>query len=177
MFWEAINAAGVMQIPLAVFVWDDGYGISVPVKYQTTKGSISAALKRISKTRQYQWHQYLPCERLGLCQPCAKCLKMALQHVRETHVPAVFHIEEMTQPQGHSTSGSHERYKSAERLEWERTWDDIRKFKEWIIENGIADEAELETIRTAARKQVKEARDNAWKNYLAPLKEEASESS
>lgn len=173
LFWETINAAGVLQVPLAVFVWDDGYGISVPVEYQTTKGSISAALKGFQKkdnTNGIDIYRIKGWDYAELCE----VFEEAIRKVRDTHVPAVFHVEELTQPQGHSTSGSHERYKSAERLSWEREWDDVKKFREWIIENGIADENELEGIRNEARKTVREARDNALKNYLAPLKEEAA---
>ncbi len=173
MFWETINAAGVLQVPLAVFVWDDGYGISVSVKYQTTKGSISAALKGFQKkdnTNGIDIYRVKGWDYAGLCE----VFEEALQKVRVTHVPAIFHVEELTQPQGHSTSGSHERYKSAERLHWEREWDDVKKFKEWILENGIADETELDAIRMNARKGVKEARDNAWNHYFSPIKEEAN---
>ena len=172
VFWETINAAGVLQVPLAVFVWDDGYGISVPVKYQTTKGSISAALKGFQKrdnTNGINIYRVKGWDYAGLCE----VFEEGLTKVRETHVPAVFHVEELTQPQGHSTSGSHERYKSADRLNWEREWDDVKKFKEWIIENGIAGDKELEDVRMAARREVKEARDNAWKNYLSPIKADA----
>ncbi len=174
MFWETINAAGVLQVPLAVFVWDDGYGISVPVTYQTTKGSISAALKGFQKkdnTNGIDIYRVKGWDYAGLCE----VFEEGLNKVRETHTPAVFHVEELTQPQGHSTSGSHERYKSAERLNWEREWDDIKKFREWILENGIADDNELDAVRQGARKTVREARDNAWKNYLAPIKQEAEE--
>ncbi len=173
MFWETINAAGVLQVPLAVFVWDDGYGISVPVKYQTTKGSISAALKGFQKkdnTNGIDIYRVKGWDYAGLCET----FEAGLKKIRETHIPAVFHVEELTQPQGHSTSGSHERYKSTERLSWEKEWDDVKKFKEWLLENGIAEEDELEAIRTQARKMVKEARENAWKNYLSPIKEEAA---
>ena len=173
VFWETINAAGVLQVPLAVFVWDDGYGISVPVKYQTTKGSISAALKGFQKkdnTNGIDIYRVKGWDYAGLCE----VFEEALKKVRETHVPAVFHVEELTQPQGHSTSGSHERYKSAERLHWEREWDDVKKFREWIIENGIADEAELDAIRMNIRKEVREARDKAWNLYITPIKEEAA---
>ncbi len=154
VFWETINAAGVLQVPLAVFVWDDGYGISVPVKYQTTKGSISAALKGFQKrdnTNGIDIYRVKGWDYAGLCE----VFEEALKKVRETHIPAVFHVEELTQPQGHSTSGSHERYKSAERLNWEREWDDVKKFREWIIENGIADEAELDAIRTECAERSK----------------------
>ncbi len=173
MFWETINAAGVLQVPLAVFVWDDGYGISVPVEYQTTKGSISAALKGFQKkdnTNGIDIYRVKGWDYAHLCE----VFEEGIQKVRDTHIPAVFHVEELTQPQGHSTSGSHERYKSAERLSWEREWDDVKKFKEWILENGIAEENELDTIRNDIRKTVREARDNALKNYLAPIKAEAA---
>src|SRR4051794_35060449 len=134
-FWEAINAAGVLQVPLAVFIWDDGYGISVPVKYQTTKGSISAALRGLQKrydTNGIEIYNVKGWDYASMCE----VFESGLQKIRETHVPAVFHVEEITQPQGHSTSGSHERYKTAERLEWEREWDCIKKMRTWIIENN-----------------------------------------
>lgn len=169
-FWEAINAAGVLQIPLAVFVWDDGYGISVPVKYQTTKGSISTALRGFQKkedTNGIDIYRVKGWDYAGMCE----VFEDALQRVRETHVPAVFHVEEVTQPQGHSTSGSHERYKSSERLEWEREWDAIKKMREWILENGIASQEELDAINAQAKAHVKNSRDKAWNNYIQPLKE------
>ncbi len=171
VFWETINAAGVLQVPLAVFVWDDGYGISVPVKYQTTKGSVSAALKGFQKKDNTNGIDIYRVKGWDYAQLC-EVFEDGLKKIRETHIPAVFHVEELTQPQGHSTSGSHERYKSTERLDWEREWDDVKKFKEWILENGIADEKELDTIRVQARNEVKEARDNAWKNFLSPIKRE-----
>ena len=158
---------------LQCLFWDDGYGISVPVKYQTTKSSISAALKGFQKkdnTNGIDIYRVKGWDYAGLCE----VFEEGLKKVRQTHVPAVFHVEELTQPQGHSTSGSHERYKSFERLSWEREWDDVKKFKEWILENGIADENELDAVRVEARKQVKEARENAWKNYISPIKEEAT---
>src|SRR3954452_11038834 len=173
VFWETMNAAGVMQVPLAVFVWDDGYVISVPTKYQTTKGSISAALRGLQKkedTNGIDIYRVKGWDYAGLCE----VFQNGLQKVRETHIPAIFHVEELTQPQGHSTSGRHERYKSAARLEWEREWDDIRKMKEWILENGIAEEHELETIQAEAKKRVKQARDTAWQNYLQPIKQDVA---
>jgi pyruvate/2-oxoglutarate/acetoin dehydrogenase E1 component/TPP-dependent pyruvate/acetoin dehydrogenase alpha subunit len=168
-FWETINAAGVLQVPLAVFVWDDGYGISVPKEYQTTKGSISAALKGMQKaegTNGLDIYRLKAWDYAGMCE----VLEQALQRVRDTHVPAVFHVEEVTQPQGHSTSGSHERYKSPERLEWEREWDCIRKFQEWIVSNQIATEEELTQIWNEAKEHVKESRKLAWEKYQAPIK-------
>jgi len=167
-FWETINAAGVLQVPLAVFVWDDGYGISVPKEYQTTKGSISAALKGFQKghdTNGLDIYRLKGWDYAGMCE----VLEPAIQRIRETHIPAVFHVEEITQPQGHSTSGSHERYKDAERLAWEKEWDCLRQFKHWIVENALADEAELEQIEQNARTHVKESRQRAWDKYNAPI--------
>lgn len=172
-FWETINAAGVLQVPLAVFVWDDGYGISVPKKYQTTKGSVSAALKGMQKqedTNGLNIYKVKAWDYAGMCE----VFEEALQKVRETHVPAVFHVEEVTQPQGHSTSGSHERYKNAERLEWEKEWDCLKKMREWIIANGIGSEEELDAIENEARDIVRNSKNNAWNKYLSPIKEQVA---
>ena len=172
-FWETINAAGVLQVPLAVFIWDDGYGISVPVKYQTTKGSISAALRGLQKrydTNGIEIYNVKGWDYAGMCE----VFEAGLQKIRETHVPAVFHVEEITQPQGHSTSGSHERYKSAERLEWEREWDCIKKMRKWIIETGIATNDELLALESAAKYGVKQSRKQAWDEYINPVKEQAN---
>lgn len=163
-FWEIINAVGVLQIPLAIFVWDDGYGISVPIELQTTKGSISEALKGMQKregTNGINIYRVKAWDYAGMCE----VFETALRSMRETHVPALFHVEEVTQPQGHSTSGSHERYKSPERLEWERTWDANRKFREWIIANALASEEELNNIEAAAKDYVKKSRLAAWAKY------------
>lgn len=173
-FWETINAAGVLQVPLAVFVWDDGYGISVPKNFQTTKGSISAALKGFQKqadTNGIHIYKVKAWDYAGMCE----VFEEALQKVRETHQPALFHVEEVTQPQGHSTSGSHERYKSPERLEWEKEWDCIKKMKEWMIENGLASIEELTEVEAAAKETVKEARNRAWEKYVTPIKEQAEQ--
>lgn len=173
-FWETINAAGVLQVPLAVFVWDDGYGISVPKNFQTTKGSISAALKGFQKqadTNGIHIYKVKAWDYAGMCE----VFEEALQKVRETHQPALFHVEEVTQPQGHSTSGSHERYKSPERLEWEKEWDCIKKMKEWMIENGLASIEELTEVEAAAKETVKEARNRAWEKYVAPIKQQAEQ--
>lgn len=172
-FWETINAAGVLQVPLAIFVWDDGYGISVPKKYQTTKGSISAALKGFQKssdTNGIDIYNVKGWDYAGMCE----VFEAGLDKVRQTHVPAVFHVEEITQPQGHSTSGSHERYKDAERLQWEREWDCIKKMKEWIIENNIATDDELLTIQEEAKETVKQSRSRAWEEYVMPIKAQAA---
>ena len=172
-FWETINAAGVLQVPLAVFVYDDGYGISVPKEHQTTKGSISAALKGFQKnehTNGIDIYRVKAWDYAGMCE----VFEEALQKMRETHVPAVFHIEEVTQPQGHSTSGSHERYKSPERLEWEREWDCVKKMREWLITNSIATEGELDDIQEQAKETVKLGKSHAWESYLHPIKEQVA---
>lgn len=171
-FWETMNAAGVLQVPLAVFVWDDGYGISVPKNFQTTKGSISEALKGLEKqedTNGIRIYKLKAWDYAGMCQ----VFEEALQRIRETHTPALFHIEEVTQPQGHSTSGSHERYKTPERLAWEREWDCIKKMKEWMFENSLATEEEVADIEFAAKEYVRECRLKAWEKYITPIKEQA----
>ena len=172
-FWETINAAGVLQIPLAIFVWDDGYGISVPVEYQTTKGSISKVLKGFEKeegTNGFYIAAVKGWDYMGMVQVFEEGIALA----RETHTPVLFHVQELTQPQGHSTSGSHERYKTEERLDWERQYDCIRKMKAWILENALADKELLEKIEADAREKVRAARDEAWHGYLAPLKEQVA---
>lgn len=174
-FWETMNAAGVLQVPLAVFVWDDGYGISVPKKYQTTKSSISKALSGLQKeegTNGIEIYKLKGWDYAGMCE----ILEHAVQKIRDTHTPALFHVEEITQPQGHSTSGSHERYKSGERLDWEREWDCIKQMREWILENSLAEEEELDTIAHKAAIFVKESKKSAWEKYLKPIKEMVSAS-
>ena len=169
-FWETINAAGVLQIPLAVFVWDDGYGISVPKKYQTTKGSISDALKGFQKkdgTNGVDIYKLKGWDYAGMCE----ILETAIQKIRDTHTPAVFHVEEITQPQGHSTSGSHERYKTADRLEWEKEWDGLKQMREWIIANALAETGELSRIEENAASFAKESKQKAWEKYINPIKE------
>lgn len=172
-FWETINAAGVLQIPLAVFIWDDGYGISVSKEFQTTKGSISLALKGFQKkpdTNGIDIYNVKGWDYAGMCE----VFESGLQKVRNTHVPALFHVEELTQPQGHSTSGSHERYKSPERLQWEREWDCVKKMREWIIENNIATNEELSELENACKHKVLQSRNQAWKEYIEPVKQQAS---
>ncbi len=173
-FWETINAAGVLQVPLAVFVWDDGYGISVPKNFQTTKGSISAALKGFQKgnddTNGIHIHKVKAWDYAGMCE----VFEEALLQLRETHVPVLFHVEEVTQPQGHSTSGSHERYKTPERLEWEKEWDCLKKMKEWLIANGLATADELTNVEAEAKIHVRESRNRAWEKYVTPIKELAA---
>jgi len=172
-FWETINAAGVLQVPLVVFVWDDGYGISVPKKYQTTKASISDVLSGFQKeegTNGFNIYKVKGWDYASLCETFEQGIKQA----RETHVPTLFHVEEITQPQGHSTSGSHERYKSPERLEWERAWDGLVKMREWVLENALASEEELENIEQEAKLYVRESKNKAWEAYLTPIKEQVA---
>ena len=174
-FWEIINAAGVLQVPLAIFVWDDGYGISVPVKYQTTKGSISEVLRGFQKeegTNGIDIYKVKAWDYAGMCET----FEAGLHKIRVTHTPALFHVEELTQPQGHSTSGSHERYKSPERLEWERTWDAMKKMKEWIIENALASAEELEEIHSKAKDLVRNSKNAAWEKCMAPIHDQVSRS-
>ena len=173
-FWETMNAAGVLQVPLAVFVWDDGYGISVPKKYQTTKSSISSALQGLQKeegTNGINIYKLKGWDYAGMCE----VLEYAIQEIRETHTPALFHVEEITQPQGHSTSGSHERYKDASRLTWERNWDCIKKMKDWIITNALAEESELTGIESAAKVAVRDGRKHAWEKYISPINAQVRE--
>ena len=173
-FWEAMNAAGVLEVPLAVFVYDDGYGISVPKKYQTTKGSISKAMAGLQKkedTNGINIYKLKGWDYAGMCE----ILDEAIKNIRETHVPALFHVEELTQPQGHSTSGSHERYKTAARLEWEKKWDAKKQMRDWIIANSLSDDDELNEIENNAKHIVKSARQNAWNKYITPIREEVAE--
>jgi pyruvate/2-oxoglutarate/acetoin dehydrogenase E1 component/TPP-dependent pyruvate/acetoin dehydrogenase alpha subunit len=169
VFWETVNAAGVLKVPLAFFVWDDGYGISVPRSYQTTKDNISEVLSgfqldengngiRIYEVKAWDYAALIQTFEEGI----AFC--------RENHIPVFFHVKEVTQPQGHSTSGSHERYKSAERLEWEAEYDGLKKMKEWMLENGIAAEEELTEIEAEAKKKVKEIQKAAWDKHLLSIK-------
>jgi pyruvate/2-oxoglutarate/acetoin dehydrogenase E1 component/TPP-dependent pyruvate/acetoin dehydrogenase alpha subunit len=168
-FYETINAAGVLQVPMAISVWDDGWGISVPNKYQTTKQSISEVLKgfeadennagyRIFKARGWDYPTLVDVYRKGI------------DICRKEQVPVLFHITELTQPQGHSTSGSHERYKSKERLAWEKEFDGLVKMREWMIHEGIATADEIENIEKKATDKVKAARSRAWGNYMKPMK-------
>ena len=168
-FWEVVNAAGVQQVPLAIFIWDDGYGISVPKQYQTTKGSISTALSGMQKqqgTNGLDIYKLKGWDYAGMCE----VFEPAIQKIRDTHIPAIFHVEEITQPQGHSTSGSHERYKKPERLAWEKEWDCLKQMRHWLLENCLAEEEELSDIEINAKHFVKESKQRAWDKYIAPAK-------
>jgi pyruvate/2-oxoglutarate/acetoin dehydrogenase E1 component/TPP-dependent pyruvate/acetoin dehydrogenase alpha subunit len=173
-FWEVVNAAGVLQVPLAIFIWDDGYGISVPKHLQTTKGSISTALRGMQKTEGTNGldiYKLKGWDYAGMCE----VFEPAIQKIRDTHIPAIFHVEEITQPQGHSTSGSHERYKKPERLAWERDWDCIKQMREWILANALSEENELNEIEINAKLFIKESKQKAWEKYIAPIKQQVAE--
>jgi len=168
VFWEAVNAAGVTKIPLLISVWDDGYGISVPTKYQTTKGSISKALAGFQINEQGEGFEIINVkgwDYLALVQTYQDVCK----RMRKSHTPALIHVSELTQPQGHSTSGSHERYKDKKRLKWEQEHDCIVKMGEWMVDSGKASWAELEEIKLTARKEVREAKTAAWNEYSSAI--------
>ncbi|MEJ6797870.1 MAG: thiamine pyrophosphate-dependent enzyme [Crocinitomicaceae bacterium] len=178
-FWETINAAGVLQVPIVMSVWDDGFGISVSREHQTTKDSISEALSGMQRTKDKPGYEILLTKGWNyphLCETYEKAVKIA----REEHVPVLVHVQEVNQPQGHSTSGSHERYKSDERLIWETEFDCITKFKEWIIAfeaegQTIATEEELNALSEETKKEVRAAKTAAWKDLTGAIKVDLNE--
>jgi pyruvate/2-oxoglutarate/acetoin dehydrogenase E1 component/TPP-dependent pyruvate/acetoin dehydrogenase alpha subunit len=168
-FWETINAAGVLQVPLAVIVYDDGYGISVPTELQTTKGSISEVLAGFEKkpgTNGIKIYTVNGWDYAALCET----FEEGIAYTRATHTPVVFHVKEVTQPQGHSTSGSHERYKSAERLEWERNWDCNKQMRAWLILNELATAESLDQLESEVKQDVRDLKQAAWDQYINPIK-------
>lgn len=174
LFFETINAAGVLQVPMVMSVWDDEYGISVHARYQTTKENISEILKGFQRDADHKGFEILRVK--GWDYPSlVSTYQTASQIAREEHVPVLIHVQELTQPQGHSTSGSHERYKNAERLAWEAEFDCLAKMKTWIIENNIATTQELESIEEASRKEVLDGKKAAWTAFTAPMKSEQQE--
>lgn len=174
MFYETINAGGVLQVPMIVSVWDDDYGISVPKEYHTSGGSISEALAGFQRDKERNGYEILTAKGWDY-QACIEVYEKAEKIARKEHVPVLIHFTEVTQPQGHSTSGSHERYKSKERLEWEKEFDCINQMRQWMIKNGIAEEKELEEIENAAKKSAKDAKNDAWKEFNAAMKAERDE--
>ena len=171
LFLEAINAAGVLQVPMVISIWDDGYGISVPNEYHTTKGEISKALKGFQRDEDGEGFEILRVNGWDY-EALRKAYEKAARISRKDHVPVLIHVLEMTQPQGHSTSGSHERYKSKERLQWEAEYDCNKKMREWILENDIASEETLMQIEKEAKEVAKKAKDNAWKAFVQSMKED-----
>ena len=183
LFFETMNAAGVLQVPMVVSVWDDGYGISVSKKHQTTKESISELLKGFQRDEKrlksgknghgFEIFTVNGWDYATLCETYEKAVKIA----REEHIPVLIHVEEMTQPQGHSTSGSHERYKSKDRLQWEDDFDCIKKMKEWILSSAIAIQDEISEIEVKALEIVKSSQKEAWSEFQVPINEETKQAS
>lgn len=171
-FWETLNAAGVLKVPLAVCVWDDGYGISVPRAYQTSKNSISEALSGLQYDETLNSGVDIYRVKGWDYAALVETFQKGIARVREKHIPALFHIQEVTQPQGHSTSGSHERYKSRERLDWEKEMDCVKKLREFILENAIAQEEELQAIEEKAKDYARSCKQEAWNKFLSPIREQ-----
>lgn len=171
LFLEAMNAAGVLQVPMLISIWDDGYGISVPQEFHTTKGSISKALSGFQRTATEKGFEILTVkgwDYVGLIEAYQKAEKIC----REEHVPVMVHVEDMTQPQGHSTSGSHERYKPAERLAWEAEHDCIRKMRQWIIDEVLVLPEEIEALEQEARQSARNAKERAWKAFMDDVRKD-----
>jgi pyruvate/2-oxoglutarate/acetoin dehydrogenase E1 component/TPP-dependent pyruvate/acetoin dehydrogenase alpha subunit len=169
VFWETMNAAGVMQVPLAVFVWDDGYGISVPKEYQTTKGSISEALAGFQPKKKGEKGVDIYKTKGWNYADMRAVFEKGVDKTRGNHTPCLFHVEEVTQPQGHSTSGSHERYKDAERLKFEKEQDGVVQMKQWLIDEGFATLEELDAIRKEVKKEVRASIKAAWSAFNASI--------
>ncbi|MSQ79838.1 MAG: transketolase [Flavobacteriaceae bacterium] len=168
-FWEAVNAIGVLQVPVVISVWDDGYGISVPAKYQTTKENISEILKGFQRDENgegYNIYRVKGWDYAELCRVYEEASRLA----REQHIPAIVHVQGMTQPQGHSTSGSHERYKSKERLQWEHDWDCVKKMRDWMVNTSLATTEELDGIELESISTVKQQQKAAWVSFLSGIK-------
>jgi len=178
-FWETMNAAAVLQVPMVMSVWDDGYGISVPRELQTTKSSISDALAGFQRNAEQKGFEILVTKGWDYPHLC-ETYEKAVQIARNEHVPVLVHVKEVNQPQGHSTSGSHERYKSEERLAWETEFDCIAKFKEWILsfaQKGLvlATEEELDTISSAAKESIRAAKNSAWQTFTNDILQDKQE--
>ena len=174
LFFETINAAGVLQVPMVMSVWDDEYGISVHAKHQTTKENISEILKgfqRDENAKGYEIIRVKGWDYPGLIEAYQKAAAIA----REEHVPVLIHVNELTQPQGHSTSGSHERYKNADRLQWEGEFDCVRQMKLWMMALDIATQEELDEMEASAKKEVLQGKKAAWEAFVNPTKAEQTE--
>ncbi len=169
IFWEAINATGVLKIPLLVSVWDDGYGISVPKEYQTTKSNISSVLEGFRLNEKEEGLEIYN-EKCWNYPALCDLYEMAAEKMRDSHIPAIIHVEDCTQQLGHSTSGSHERYKSPERLAWEREHDCNKVMARWIVDAGFASTEEVDELEAKAKIYVKECKERAWKAYNEPVK-------
>jgi pyruvate/2-oxoglutarate/acetoin dehydrogenase E1 component/TPP-dependent pyruvate/acetoin dehydrogenase alpha subunit len=168
-FWESINAAGVLKVPLAVFVWDDGYGISVPTQFQTTKGSISEVLEGFKVNEKQEGFDIYTCYGWDY-EGMSETFEKGINKCRETHIPCLFHVKELTQPQGHSTSGSHERYKTSNRLNWEKEHDCLLKLRQYIAEKKIANELQLKEIEGNAIQFARDSKKRAYENFTSQSK-------
>ena len=174
LFFETLNAAGVLQVPMVISVWDDEYGISVHARHQTTKESISEIMKGFQRDENNKGYEILTVK--GWDYPLlVSTYEKAAEIAREEHVPVLIHVNELTQPQGHSTSGSHERYKNAERLAWETEFDCVAQMRNWLLQNDLATAEELEAIETNSKKEVLEGKKIAWAAFVSPMKEEQQE--
>ena len=174
LFWETINAAGVLQVPMVMSVWDDEYGISVHARYQTTKENISEILQGFQRDEDNNGYEILKVH--GWDYPAlVETYQKAAQIAREEHVPVLIHVVELTQPQGHSTSGSHERYKNADRLAWEAENDCNLKMRQWMVASNIATDEELDELEKNIKKEVREGKAAAWSAFISPQKEEQKE--
>ncbi len=174
LFWETVNAGAVLQVPMVISIWDDEYGISVHAKHQTAKEDISLILEGFRRDENHEGYEIIKVngwDYVALIDAYENAEELA----REKHIPVIIHVKELTQPQGHSTSGSHERYKSEERLNWEREHDCNKKFKEWVIDHNIATAEEVLDIEKTAKKEVRQGKNNAWNAYLSEIKSEQSE--
>ncbi|MBD3583021.1 alpha-ketoacid dehydrogenase subunit alpha/beta [Flavobacterium selenitireducens] len=174
LFFETINAAGVLQVPMVISVWDDEYGISVHARHQTTKENISEILKGLQRDENVKGYEVFRCKGWDYAELVATYDK-ASKIAREEHIPILIHVTEVTQPQGHSTSGSHERYKNADRLQWESDFDCIKQMREWMLRNDLCAEGLLDEMESEAKKEVLEAKKAAWSAYLDPIKQEQTE--
>ena len=171
-FWESINACGVLQIPVVMSIWDDGYGISVPSEYHTTRNDLSKVLSGFQRSSKNENGFELITVKAWDYEGLLKAYSKAVKFAREDHVPSIIHVKEVTQPQGHTTSGSHERYKSKERLKWEEDFCCIKKMREWILKNKISDKLTLDNIEKKAEERVKKIRDKSWKDYRKNIEDD-----
>ncbi|MFN7421257.1 MAG: thiamine pyrophosphate-dependent dehydrogenase E1 component subunit alpha, partial [Flavobacterium sp.] len=174
LFFETMNAAGVLQVPMVMSVWDDEYGISVHARHQTTKENISALLAGFQRDENQPGFEIFTV--MGWDYPAlVETYQKASAIARESHVPVLIHVRELTQPQGHSTSGSHERYKDETRLAWEATYDCLAQMRQWLIDNNLATESDLDALDSSCKKEVLEGKKAAWNAFIAPFKAEQNE--
>ena len=171
-FWESINACGVLQLPVVMSIWDDGYGISVPSEYHTTRNDLSKVLSGFQRSSKNENGFELMTVKAWDYEGLLKAYSKAVKFARQDHVPSIIHVKEVTQPQGHTTSGSHERYKSKERLKWEEDFCCIKKMREWILKNKISDKETLDNIEKKAEEKAKNIRDKSWKDYRKNIEDD-----